>query len=87
MDEVDRAVAVLRERVETAEKDLADLKAQLAQAEKQARDAKRDSTSHATLKGTWPLRPNEYDRYARQMILPDFGVEGEFPSEIWKDIS
>lgn len=76
MDEIDRAVQVLRARVETVEKELADLKAQLVQAEKLAQDgAKINNTNSEIWK--WPLEPNDYERYGRQMILPGFGVDGE----------
>ena len=75
MDTLDHAVEVLRGRVETAEKALADLKTQLAQAEKEAHDEKRKQTSNGAWK--WPLQAEEYERYGRQMILPGFGVEGE----------
>ncbi|KAB5551181.1 molybdenum cofactor synthesis protein [Coniochaeta sp. 2T2.1] len=75
MEELGSAVELLRRRVEAAEKELADLKTQLAQAEKDAQDAKRKQTSNGTWK--WPLQAQEYERYGRQMILPGFGVEGQ----------
>ncbi|KAH8905358.1 ThiF family protein [Coniochaeta sp. PMI_546] len=75
MDGLDRAVAVLRGRVETAEKELRDLKAQLAQAEELAQEARRKETSNGLWK--WPLEADEYERYGRQMILPGFGVQGQ----------
>lgn len=75
MDGLDRAVAVLKRRVETAEKELKDLKAQLAQAEQLAGDAARKDSGNGTWK--WPLEADEYERYGRQMILPGFGVQGE----------
>lgn len=75
MDGLDRAVAVLRGRVETAEKELRDLKAQLAQVEELAQEARRKETSNGLWK--WPLEADEYERYGRQMILPGFGVQGE----------
>jgi adenylyltransferase/sulfurtransferase len=82
MDGINRAVEVLRARIGTAEKELADLRVQLAQAEKQAQDA---STSHVS-KGEWkwPLEAAEYERYGRQMILPDFGVEGESSIDLFR---
>lgn len=27
----------------------------------------------------WPLSPDEYLRYGRQMIMPDWGLEGKLP--------
>lgn len=74
MEGIDRAVAELRARVATAEKELADLKEQLVQAQKQAQDAKANMGDRQR---QWPLDAEEYERYGRQMILPEFGTDGE----------
>ena len=33
--------------------------------------------------GRWPLRLDEYERYGRQLIVPNFGVEGERERDIF----
>lgn len=58
----------LRSEIAKRESELADLRSQLAvaEAEKKAHDE--------TWK--WPLEQNEYERYSRQMIVPNFGLQG-----------
>lgn len=60
----------LRLEISMREAELASLKAELAAAEKDAVDQNKSDWK-------WPLRPHEYDRYSRQMIVPNFGVEGQ----------
>ena len=67
MDELDR----LRREIAKREIELADLKSQLALAE----SAKRRPEPEAPWK--WPLSRHEYNRYSRQMIVPNFGLQGK----------
>ena len=65
MDNIDR----LREEIAQRESELAELKAQLAVSEKEF-EKKNESWK-------WPLRPREYQRYGRQMIVPSFGLQSK----------
>ena len=62
----------LRREIAQREAELADLKAQLALAESEHRAATGQSKEWK-----WPLESDEYQRYARQMIVPNFGLQGE----------
>ncbi|KAF6804312.1 molybdenum cofactor biosynthetic protein [Colletotrichum sojae] len=61
----------LRRQVAEAEKELQNLKEQLATAENE--EAARDSATP----WKWPLQANEYERYGRQLIIPAVGVKGQ----------
>jgi adenylyltransferase and sulfurtransferase len=82
--------ADLRRRIAAAEAELQSLRDQLQQAqqeEQEAADADADADADAsqTAQSTapsppdysWPLAPDDYDRYARQLILPGVGVDGQ----------
>lgn len=73
-DQVDR----LRREIAQREAELADLKSQLAVAESEKRIADDSAASSVTAKEDWkwPLREEEYERYSRQMIVPNFGLQG-----------
>lgn len=65
-------IGSLRKEIAAREAELSNLKTQLAAAEAEA-----EAQAHAqdeTWK--WPLAPHEYKRYSRQMIVPDFGLQG-----------
>ncbi|RKL49512.1 Adenylyltransferase and sulfurtransferase uba4 [Fusarium proliferatum] len=65
MEEVDN----LRREIAKREVELADLRSQLAAAESQARKSQES--------WKWPLDNHEYERYSRQMIVPNFGLQGQ----------
>lgn len=65
MEKIDR----LRKEIAKREAELADLRSQLAAAESEKRDEDYDEWK-------WPLRAHEYERYSRQMIVPNFGLKG-----------
>jgi len=67
MEEVDN----LRREIAKREVELADLRSQLAAAESQARESQES--------WKWPLDNHEYERYSRQMIVPNFGLQGALP--------
>ncbi|RGP77526.1 hypothetical protein FLONG3_4311 [Fusarium longipes] len=60
----------LRGEIEKREAELADLRSQLAAAESEARDSHQESWK-------WPLNNHEYERYSRQMIVPNFGLQSQ----------
>ncbi|KEY68079.1 hypothetical protein S7711_05492 [Stachybotrys chartarum IBT 7711] len=68
MDNIDH----LRREIAKREAELEELKSQLAVAESEERQ---DS---APAEWNWPLLPEEYDRYSRQMIVPRFGLQGVY---------
>ncbi|CAJ0549679.1 Ff.00g032920.m01.CDS01 [Fusarium sp. VM40] len=65
MDKIDN----LRREIAKREVELADLRSQLAVAESEAREGKEA--------WKWPLDNHEYERYSRQMIVPNFGLQGQ----------
>lgn len=60
----------LRREIAKREVELADLRSQLAAAESEARTEE---------SWKWPLENHEYERYSRQMIVPNFGLQGKLP--------
>ena len=72
MEEIDR----LRREIAMRETELADLKSQLALAEVEKRDDVPNEEKEAPA-WRWPLSENEYLRYSRQMIVPNFGLQGQ----------
>lgn len=67
MDKID----YLQREIAKRELELADLRSQLAVAESEAREVAGEDWK-------WPLAENEYERYSRQMIVPNFGLQGSF---------
>ncbi|KAJ4154125.1 hypothetical protein LMH87_010588 [Akanthomyces muscarius] len=66
------------EEIAQRESELADLKSQLAVAESAKREADDGAdTSAAQQDWKWPLKEDEYERYSRQMIVPNFGLQGQ----------
>lgn len=70
--------ADLRRRIAAAEAELQSLREQLQQAEL-AEAAEASLTAEAPPQDIWPwpLQADEYERYARQLILPGVGVDGQ----------
>ncbi|KAL7809774.1 hypothetical protein V8C26DRAFT_411323 [Trichoderma gracile] len=76
MDTIDH----LRSEIAQREAELQDLRNQLAAAEaKKSSSAEndRDKKSRSGEGWKWPLEEHEYERYSRQMIVPDFGLQGQ----------
>ncbi|KAJ3473895.1 hypothetical protein NLG97_g10081 [Lecanicillium saksenae] len=71
-DKIDR----LRREIAQRESELADLNSQLALAESEQR-AEEESAGAAQRDWKWPLKEDEYERYSRQMIVPNFGLQGQ----------
>jgi adenylyltransferase/sulfurtransferase len=70
----------IKKQILETEAKLQDLKGQLAKIkaqdlprDSQPRDAAKDSASQDS---KWPLSPEEYNRYGRQMIVPTVGIRG-----------
>lgn len=82
MDTARQSAQQLREQIAKAEEELRNLREQLAQAEaheqEQGAENGTASTSGSTWK--WPLKAEEYDRYGRQLILPNVGIQGQITS-------
>ncbi|KAK1716805.1 ThiF family protein [Colletotrichum acutatum] len=69
-------VEELRRKVAEAELDLKNLKEQLASAEKEAQE-EASASSSSSQPWKWPLQPEDYERYGRQLIIPQVGVKGQ----------
>ncbi|OAA53945.1 molybdenum cofactor biosynthetic protein [Niveomyces insectorum RCEF 264] len=76
----------LRRRIACAEVELQNLRILLTQAEAGEREKQLNEEQHAhgdekltqnDSAWKWPLRVEEYERYARQLILPGVGVQGQ----------
>jgi adenylyltransferase/sulfurtransferase len=83
MDKVTSRAEALRRQIAVTEEELGRLKEQLAAVEgKQLENvnglSSRDGPSPLS-EGRWPLSAEEYRRYGRQMIVPNVGIQGEFP--------
>lgn len=72
MDFSSNKVQVLKEQIAATEKDLVRLKEQLVSLEEN-----KSKGEDETKTSKWPLTPEEYLRYGRQMIVPSIGMEGE----------
>ncbi|RMJ27436.1 hypothetical protein PHISP_01692 [Aspergillus sp. HF37] len=78
MDNLDQTCASLRAQIAATESELARLKRDLQSAEQGAASATNGETrNNATGKRNWPLLPEEYRRYGRQMIVPQLGLQGQ----------
>lgn len=64
----------LKKEIAQREAELAELRARLA-AEETLRCA--DSEKHDDEEWKWPLEEHDYQRYSRQMIVPNFGLQGQ----------
>lgn len=86
MDTVRKSAQQLREQISKAEEELRSLREQLAQTEahEKAQDQDQEAeTGVASANGSawkWPLQADEYDRYGRQLILPNVGIQGQTTS-------
>ncbi|KAL7935432.1 hypothetical protein V8C35DRAFT_321502 [Trichoderma chlorosporum] len=69
MDEIER----LRREIAEREAELVQLRAQLAEAEK----ASEEDDKGGVEEWKWPLAESDYERYSRQMIVPNFGLQGQ----------
>ena len=84
MDSLEQTCASLRAQIAATETDLAKLKRELQDAEAAASAAKVQNGINGEAKNkddgkrTWPLLPEEYRRYGRQMIVPQLGLQGEW---------
>lgn len=79
MDTARKSAQQLREQIEKAEQELQSLREQLAQAEAFEQHQEAESIA-AGVNGSawkWPLKAEEYDRYGRQLILPNVGIQGQ----------
>lgn len=63
----------LRKEIAQREAELAELRARLA-AEEKLRCAESETKHDEEWK--WPLEEHDYERYSRQMIVPNFGLQG-----------
>jgi hypothetical protein len=74
MDRIDQ----LRREIAQRESELADLRSQLAIAESEQRRHQRAAAEQKEA-WCWPLEKHDYERYSRQMIVPNFGLQGKEP--------
>ncbi|TQN70099.1 Adenylyltransferase and sulfurtransferase uba4 [Colletotrichum shisoi] len=67
-------VKLLRRKIAEAALELEKLKQELQQAEEEAQEAQDAPAQHPW---KWPLQPEDYERYGRQLIIPNVGVLGQ----------
>lgn len=70
MGSLEETCESLRAQISATEEQLAGLKRDLALAEAQTERENQESG------GRWPLLPEEYKRYGRQMIVSQVGLQG-----------
>lgn len=88
MDDLDQTCASLRAQIAATESELARLKRDLHSAEQGAASATNGETrNNATGKRNWPLLPEEYRRYGRQMIVPQLGLQGELDCRMFAGLA
>jgi adenylyltransferase/sulfurtransferase len=82
-------ISNLRSTIVIADKELSTLKSQLQHLEKQRaqydspRPGSEDSRENKNITPKWPLNPEEYKRYGRQMIVPQMGLQGQhLPNDV-----
>lgn len=71
MGSLEETCASLRAQITATEEQLAGLKRDLAHAEAQS------ERGDQKVERRWPLLPEEYKRYGRQMIVSQVGLQGE----------
>ena len=73
----DDCVSRLQDQIEEQEATLAQMRLKLStlEASQRASDAPQASVT-GNASSQWPLSPDEYRRYGRQMMLPMVGIEG-----------
>lgn len=77
MEKASSSADALRQKIAETEKQLAELKSQLASIPAASEvDGIVDATENSHAR-KWPLSQEEYTRYGRQMIVPSIGIEGE----------
>ena len=78
MDDID----LLRRQILDKEAELASLRSRLGEAETLTTDKKPEhllsspDDQPANTEWKWPLRADEYERYGRQLLIPEVGVKG-----------
>lgn len=79
MDTARKSAQHLREQIAKAEEELRSLREQLAQTEAQEHEQEAETVAAGVngLAWKWPLKAEEYDRYGRQLILPNVGIHGQ----------
>lgn len=92
MEPASETAANLRKQIQETEIKLAELKAQLLEAEARIEisnkadkedqaataSAHQDDENGTTQEKKWPLSPDEYKRYGRQLITPSIGIQGVY---------
>lgn len=68
-------IEALRKEIEAKEAELVQLRARLVEAEKLSVGSDRDGVEG---EWKWPLEERDYERYSRQMIVPNFGLQGTY---------
>jgi adenylyltransferase/sulfurtransferase len=84
MESANASAEALRTQIQVTETELLRLKAQLAQVEAGAVPTQKIENLSIAEEGLvtqngerkWPLLPEEYKRYGRQMIVPSVGIQG-----------
>jgi len=79
MEAANMRAEALRHQIEAAEKELRNLKDELARIEEKSdTNGHNGDTSDEISEGNnWPFSPEEYLRYGRQMVVPNIGIQGE----------
>jgi adenylyltransferase/sulfurtransferase len=74
-----RTAEDVRRDIERHEAELVKLRRELQDVEAQEleRSASRNGDAQAGPESRWPMKEEEYERYARQLVVPGFGIKCE----------
>jgi adenylyltransferase and sulfurtransferase len=78
-----RTVREIEQDIIQTERRLKDLQRELEEAQVRPQEdflSCTDSPVKVAEPPRWPMRVEEYERYARQLVVPDFGIAGELPT-------
>ncbi|KAH7134214.1 hypothetical protein EDB81DRAFT_93629 [Dactylonectria macrodidyma] len=64
-------------KLDVLRREIAEQKAKLEELQSQLAVAEAEELEQAATAWKWPLEAHEYERYSRQMIVPNFGLQGQ----------
>lgn len=77
MEPAEKSAEQLRSQITKAETELRSLREQLARVEAEEDRQKSCAQGNGHPVWKWPLGRSEYERYGRQLILPQVGIGGQ----------
>jgi adenylyltransferase/sulfurtransferase len=82
MDKANASAEVLKRQIAATETELSRLKEQLAKLESGSKGLGEGGGLVTHRESRWPLSQDEYKRYGRQMIVPNYGIQGNLDHKL-----